>query len=74
MSQIVILITASQAEISDRGYDQVNVSCETGIGIDELVEVLCSKVGFHPPENSLIARTRHLDALGWDYGLFDRGA
>lgn len=57
------LIPASQAEISDRGYDQVNVSCETGAGIDELVEALCAKVGFHPPENSLIARTRHLDAL-----------
>ncbi|WP_350562057.1 tRNA uridine-5-carboxymethylaminomethyl(34) synthesis GTPase MnmE [Psychrobacter sp. CAL346-MNA-CIBAN-0220] len=45
------------------GYEQVNVSCETGTGIETLVEVLCAKVGFHPPENSLIARTRHLDAL-----------
>lgn len=52
-----------QAEIKDRGYEQVNVSCETGAGIDNLVEVLCAKVGFHPPENSLIARTRHIDAL-----------
>lgn len=53
----------TQAEIKNRGYQQVNVSCETGIGIDNLVEALCEKVGFHPPENSLIARTRHLDAL-----------
>ncbi|WP_317200729.1 tRNA uridine-5-carboxymethylaminomethyl(34) synthesis GTPase MnmE [uncultured Psychrobacter sp.] len=45
------------------GYEQVNVSCETGAGIDTLVTALCDKVGFHPPENSLIARTRHLDAL-----------
>lgn len=45
------------------GYEQVNVSCETGAGIDALVTALCDKVGFHPPENSLIARTRHLDAL-----------
>jgi tRNA modification GTPase len=52
-----------QAEIKDRGYEQVNVSCETGAGIDNLVEALCAKVGFHPPENSLIARTRHIDAL-----------
>ncbi|MEC5209797.1 tRNA modification GTPase [Psychrobacter sp. PL15] len=53
----------SQAQINNRGYEQVHVSCETGAGIEELVEVLCAKVGFHPPENSLIARTRHLDAL-----------
>lgn len=45
------------------GYDQVNVSCETAEGIDSLVTLLCDKVGFHPPENSMIARTRHLDAL-----------
>ena len=53
----------SQQEIHNRGYEQVNVSCETGAGINDLVETLCDKVGFHPPENSLIARTRHLDAL-----------
>ncbi len=45
------------------GYDQVNVSCVTTQGIDSLIAMLCEKVGFHPPENSLIARTRHLDAL-----------
>ena len=39
------------------------VSCETQYGIDELITLLCNKVGFHPPENSLIARTRHIDAL-----------
>ncbi len=45
------------------GYEQVNVSCEISEGIDCLIATLCDKVGFHPPENSLIARTRHLDAL-----------
>ncbi len=55
--------SASELEITSRGYEQVNVSCETGAGIEDLVETLCAKVGFHPPENSLIARTRHLDAL-----------
>lgn len=53
----------AQIDMVNKGYEQVNVSCETGIGIDALVEALCAKVGFHPPENSLIARTRHLDAL-----------
>lgn len=47
----------------EESYEQVHVSCETGAGIEDLVEALCAKVGFHPPENSLIARTRHLDAL-----------
>ncbi|WP_243453159.1 tRNA uridine-5-carboxymethylaminomethyl(34) synthesis GTPase MnmE [Psychrobacter coccoides] len=53
----------SQENLTDQGYEQVNVSCETGTGIEALIETLCAKVGFHPPENSLIARTRHLDAL-----------
>ena len=59
----VTLATASQHDLESKGYEQVHVSCETGQGIDTLIEVLCAKVGFHPPENSLIARTRHLDAL-----------
>ena len=62
------LVQSDSAEkITDKvkvaGYDQVNVSCETSEGIDSLIQLLCDKVGFHPPENSLIARTRHLDAL-----------
>lgn len=41
----------------------VYVSSKTGQGVDELIATLRQKVGFHPPENSLIARTRHIDAL-----------
>lgn len=52
-----------ESTVTVSGYDQVNVSCETSEGIDELITMLCDKVGFHPPENSMIARTRHLDAL-----------
>ena len=52
-----------QQNDNDISYEQVNISCETGAGITNLISVLCAKVGFHPPENSLIARTRHLDAL-----------
>lgn len=48
---------------ADSAIKTVYVSCETGKGINTLVEVLSHKVGFHPPENSLIARTRHIDAL-----------
>lgn len=48
---------------SQHGFKQVAVSCREGDGISELVQTLCDMVGFHPPENSLIARARHLDAL-----------
>ena len=47
----------------DNGIEQVNISCTTGDGIETLISTLCDKVGFHPPENSLIARTRHIDAI-----------
>ncbi|GAA0324342.1 tRNA uridine-5-carboxymethylaminomethyl(34) synthesis GTPase MnmE [Psychrobacter aestuarii] len=49
--------------VNKSGYTHVNVSCETNQGIDVLIDALCERVGFHPAENSLIARTRHLDAL-----------
>ena len=54
-------LTSSQA--LPNGMSPVYVSCETGEGLQTLVSLLKQKVGFHPPENSLIARTRHLDAL-----------
>ena len=50
-------------QVGEHVIHPIYVSCETGKGIDELVHELKQKVGFHPPENSLIARTRHLDAL-----------
>lgn len=57
------LIDASKLETLTEDVTQVNISCKSGNGIDVLVEKICSKVGFHPPENSVIARARHVDAL-----------
>ncbi len=57
------LTSVSHITKEAQSYTQVNVSCETGAGIEDLITALCDKVGFHPPENSLIARTRHIDAL-----------
>ena len=57
------LATVTHIAKDAQNYTQVNVSCETGAGIEDLITALCDKVGFHPPENSLIARTRHIDAL-----------
>lgn len=39
------------------------VSCKTKRGLEELIDVICQKVGFYPNDNSIIARTRHLDSL-----------
>ena len=44
-------------------YEPVYISCQTNDNLIALINKICEKVGFHPPENSLIARTRHLDAL-----------
>lgn len=55
--------SAQTGVVRHEAYQQVNVSCETAAGIDTLIDTLCDKVGFHPPENSMIARTRHIDAL-----------
>ncbi len=46
-----------------QNYSHIALSCTTDQGLSEFSQLLCDKVGFHPPENSLIARTRHLDAL-----------
>ncbi len=45
------------------GYKIAYVSCQTKQGLPTVIDDICDKVGFHPPENALIARTRHLDAL-----------
>lgn len=45
------------------GYKVSYVSCQTGEGLLGVIDDICDKVGFCPPENVLIARTRHLDAL-----------
>lgn len=66
-----LIMVANKADLHDgdvsyetpTSVSTVKVSCQTGQGLDELKELLKHKVGFHPPENSLIARTRHLDAL-----------
>lgn len=50
--------------LNDTGFPQpLNISCATAEGIPSLVTALCDKVGYQPSENTLISRTRHLDAL-----------
>lgn len=56
-------VSCETLAIGHQSVPMIYVSCETGQGITELIARLKDKVGFHPPENSLIARTRHIDAL-----------
>lgn len=43
--------------------NEILISCQTGSGIADLIKVLHQKAGFYPQEGTLLARTRHLDAL-----------
>lgn len=56
-------LTTQNTGKQDSPLKQVNVSCETGAGIETLINVLHETVGYQPNDNSVIARTRHIDAL-----------
>lgn len=55
---------ANDKQANDKqSYELCYVSCKTQAGLDTLVAIICQKIGFYPNDNSIIARTRHLDAL-----------
>ncbi len=54
---------ATENNLESNSDNIINVSCATGEGIEKLIKILCEKVNYQPSENTLIARTRHLDAL-----------
>jgi tRNA modification GTPase len=66
-----LVFIANKADLSAQpiGIDQfedfrhVTLSAKQKNGIEHLVEVICAQAGYHPEENTFIARTRHLDAL-----------
>lgn len=64
-NQLSALTDVSREKInkSNSEYKTINVSCETSEGIEDFITVLCETVNYHPPENAIIARTRHIDAL-----------
>ena len=56
-------INQNTPNVSRETISQIQVSCITGQGLDELVDLLKNKVGFHPPENSLKrAKSHAMDA------------
>lgn len=57
-------LTDQTAKLTDfQGFRQVLVSAQSQLGIEALVEAITAHAGFHPEEDSFIARTRHLDAM-----------
>lgn len=57
-------LTGQLAEISDfRGFLHITVSAKQEMGVQGLVDAITAHAGFHPEEDTFIARTRHLDAM-----------
>ncbi|HHP8720286.1 TPA: tRNA modification GTPase, partial [Acinetobacter baumannii] len=57
-------LTGQPAEISDyQGFRHITVSAKQEMGVQGLVDAITAHAGFHPEEDTFIARTRHLDAM-----------
>ncbi|EPC7181209.1 tRNA uridine-5-carboxymethylaminomethyl(34) synthesis GTPase MnmE [Acinetobacter baumannii] len=57
-------LTGQSAEISDyQGFSHITVSAKQEMGVQGLVDAITAHAGFHPEEDTFIARTRHLDAM-----------
>ncbi|HAV5772191.1 TPA: tRNA uridine-5-carboxymethylaminomethyl(34) synthesis GTPase MnmE [Acinetobacter baumannii] len=57
-------LTGQSAEISDyQGFRHITVSATQEMGVQGLVDAITAHAGFHPEEDTFIARTRHLDAM-----------
>jgi len=57
-------LTGQLAEISDfQGFRHITVSAKQEMGVQGLVDAITAHAGFHPEEDTFIARTRHLDAM-----------
>ncbi|WP_151982306.1 tRNA uridine-5-carboxymethylaminomethyl(34) synthesis GTPase MnmE [Acinetobacter guerrae] len=46
-----------------QGFRHVRVSAKQETGVEGLIETITAHAGFHPEEDTFIARTRHLDAM-----------
>ncbi len=56
------LYVPPQAEVQD-SMARIRVSARENIGLELLAHVISERAGFHPQEDTFIARSRHLDAL-----------
>jgi len=57
-------LTGAAAAIGDyQGFRHITVSAKQETGVQSLIEAITAHAGFHPEEDTFIARTRHLDAM-----------
>ncbi len=57
-------LTTQTPQISDyQGFRHITVSAKQEMGVQGLIEAITAHAGFHPEEDTFIARTRHLDAM-----------
>ena len=57
-------LTAQTPQISDyQGFRHITVSAKQEMGVQGLIDAITAHAGFHPEEDTFIARTRHLDAM-----------
>ncbi|ENV46838.1 tRNA modification GTPase mnmE [Acinetobacter brisouii CIP 110357] len=46
-----------------QGFRHITVSAKQEMGVQGLIDAITAHAGFHPEEDTFIARTRHLDAM-----------
>ena len=46
-----------------QGFRHITVSAKQEMGVQALIDAITAHAGFHPEEDTFIARTRHLDAM-----------
>jgi len=57
-------LTTQSPELSDfQGFRHISVSAKQEMGVQALIDAITAHAGFHPEEDTFIARTRHLDAM-----------
>nr|WP_174507078.1 tRNA uridine-5-carboxymethylaminomethyl(34) synthesis GTPase MnmE [Acinetobacter sp. Marseille-Q1620] len=57
-------LTGQTPQLNDyQGFRQITVSAKQEMGVQALIEAITAHAGFHPEEDTFIARTRHLDAM-----------
>ncbi|SPL71850.1 tRNA uridine-5-carboxymethylaminomethyl(34) synthesis GTPase MnmE [Acinetobacter stercoris] len=57
-------LTGQAPQLNDyQGFRQITVSAKQEMGVQALIEAITAHAGFHPEEDTFIARTRHLDAM-----------
>ncbi|MHA3056143.1 tRNA uridine-5-carboxymethylaminomethyl(34) synthesis GTPase MnmE [Acinetobacter sp. ANC 4633] len=57
-------LTETAPEIGEyQGFRHITVSAKQEMGVQALIDAITAHAGFHPEEDTFIARTRHLDAM-----------